>query len=63
MPYKSLIVLFIWTILAAGAAYGQVHLISDQVRPDALARAALFLASDQSDGITGQILPVDAGLP
>jgi len=28
-----------------------------------VARAALFLASDQSDGITGQILPVDAGLP
>lgn len=28
-----------------------------------VARAALFLASDQSDGITGQLLPVDAGLP
>lgn len=27
-----------------------------------VARAALFLASPQSDGITGQILPVDAGL-
>ena len=30
---------------------------------DDVARAALFLASDQSDGITGQILMVDAGLP
>ncbi len=29
---------------------------------DDVARAALFLASDMSGGITGQILPVDAGL-
>lgn len=28
-----------------------------------VARAALFLASDLSDGTTGQILPVDGGLP
>lgn len=28
-----------------------------------VARAALFLASDLSDGMTGQILPVDGGLP
>lgn len=27
-----------------------------------VARAALFLASDMSDGITGQILPIDAGI-
>jgi NAD(P)-dependent dehydrogenase (short-subunit alcohol dehydrogenase family) len=30
---------------------------------DDVARAALFLASDHSSGISGQILPVDAGLP
>ena len=28
-----------------------------------VARTALFLASDLSDGMTGQILPVDGGLP
>jgi enoyl-[acyl-carrier-protein] reductase (NADH) len=27
-----------------------------------VARAALFLASDLASGVTGQILPVDAGL-
>ena len=30
---------------------------------DDVARAALFLASDLSSGLTGQILPIDAGLP
>ncbi len=30
---------------------------------DDVAKAALFLASDLSAGLTGQILPVDAGLP
>ena len=30
---------------------------------DEVARCALFLASDASSGITGQILPIDAGLP
>ena len=33
------------------------------VTKEDVARAALFLVSDQSGGITGQILPVDAGLP
>jgi len=42
---------------AAGAALGRM------VTEDDVARAAVFLASRQSDGITGQILPVDAGLP
>ena len=38
------------------AALGRMATAAD------VARAALFLASPQADGITGQILPVDAGL-
>ncbi len=30
---------------------------------EGVARAALFLSSDLSSGLTGQILPIDAGLP
>ena len=29
---------------------------------DEVAKTALFLASDNSSGITGQIFPIDAGL-
>jgi enoyl-[acyl-carrier-protein] reductase (NADH) len=29
---------------------------------DEVAKTALFLASDDSSGITGQIFPIDAGL-
>jgi NAD(P)-dependent dehydrogenase (short-subunit alcohol dehydrogenase family) len=43
--------------LAADTALGRL------ASEDDVARAALFLASDLSCGITGQILPVDAGLP
>lgn len=42
--------------LAADAALGRL------ATEDDVARAALFLASDQSAGISGQLLPVDAGL-
>lgn len=41
---------------AAATALG--HIASE----DDVARATLFLASTQSSGITGQILPVDAGM-
>lgn len=42
---------------AAEAALGRMATEED------VARVALFLASDQSGGITGQLLPVDAGVP
>jgi NAD(P)-dependent dehydrogenase (short-subunit alcohol dehydrogenase family) len=41
---------------AAGTALGRM------VTEDDVARAALFLASDLSSGITGALVPVDAGL-
>jgi NAD(P)-dependent dehydrogenase (short-subunit alcohol dehydrogenase family) len=41
---------------AAATALGRI------VTEDEVARAALFLASDLSSGITGALLPVDAGL-
>ena len=31
-------------------------------RPEYVARAALYLASDQSEGVTGMVLPVDGGI-
>ena len=45
------------------AALGAESALGRMVSEDDVARAALFLASDLSNGITGQILPVDAGLP
>ena len=44
------------TQFAEDAALGRI------VTEDDVGRAALFLASDLSNGISGQILPVDAGL-
>ena len=43
--------------LAADTALGRL------ATEDDVARAAVFLASEASAGITGQLLPVDAGLP
>lgn len=40
------------------ALYPRGHMIA----PEEVARAALFLASDAASGITGAVLPVDAGL-
>jgi len=40
MPHKFLISVFIWTIFIAYSANGQIHLISDQIRREALAREA-----------------------
>jgi NAD(P)-dependent dehydrogenase (short-subunit alcohol dehydrogenase family) len=36
--------------------------ISFMIRPDAVASAALFLASDEATNITGIVLPVDGGI-
>lgn len=44
------------TQFAGDTALGRI------VTEDDVARAALFLASDLADGMSGQILPVDAGL-
>lgn len=45
------------------AALGAESALGRMASEDDVARVALFLASDLSAGITGQILPVDAGLP
>lgn len=37
--------------------------LRQMISEDDVARAAVFLAGDGSDGITGQLLPIDAGLP
>jgi len=45
------------------AQYAAETALGTLVSEHDVARAALFLASDASQGITGQILPIDAGLP
>ena len=45
------------------ATLGKETALGRMVSEDDVARVALFLASDLSGGVTGQILPVDAGLP
>jgi NAD(P)-dependent dehydrogenase (short-subunit alcohol dehydrogenase family) len=42
---------------AAATSLGRIATV------DEVARVALFLASDLSSGMTGQMLPVDGGLP
>jgi enoyl-[acyl-carrier-protein] reductase (NADH) len=32
------------------------------LEPDEIAKVGVFLASDDSDAITGQVIPVDAGV-
>ena len=45
------------------AIYAEETALGTLVTDEDVARAALFLASDASHGVTGQILPIDAGLP
>lgn len=47
----------------AFGSYAAETALGALVSEDDVARAALFLASDASSSITGQMLPVDAGLP
>jgi rhamnulose-1-phosphate aldolase/alcohol dehydrogenase len=44
------------------AAYAQRNLLKRTVRPQDVAQAVLFLASDRSSRTTGTLLPVDGGL-
>lgn len=44
------------------AAYGRDTALGRLASADEVARAALFLASELSAGVTGQIMPVDAGI-
>ena len=51
-------------LMAGNAAVGrlaQSHLMG-MIEPEDIANAALFLASDESRRITGQVLPVDSGV-
>jgi NAD(P)-dependent dehydrogenase (short-subunit alcohol dehydrogenase family) len=47
---------------AAFAAHGAETALGRMATPEDVAKAALFLASDLSSGITGRLLRVDAGL-
>ena len=47
----------------AFAQYAAETALGTLATEDDVARAALFLASDASCGMTGQILPIDGGLP
>lgn len=47
---------------AALAAYGRDTALGRLATADEVARTALFLASDLASGVTGQIIPVDAGI-
>ena len=43
------------------ARYGKMHPLGKPIRPEDAANAALFLASDLSNNITGVLIPVDGG--
>jgi NAD(P)-dependent dehydrogenase (short-subunit alcohol dehydrogenase family) len=53
--------LALWLTPEAEAEWARQVALTDRIEPDDIARAALFLASDDSRMITGQNLVVDAG--
>jgi NAD(P)-dependent dehydrogenase (short-subunit alcohol dehydrogenase family) len=53
--------LALWLTPAAEAAWAKDVALQGRILPDDIARAALFLASDESRMMTGQNLVVDAG--
>jgi NAD(P)-dependent dehydrogenase (short-subunit alcohol dehydrogenase family) len=52
----------LWRTPQEDASFIELQCLKFRLEPSHVARAALFLAADDSDGITGQNLLVDAGL-
>jgi len=52
----------LWASAQDEAAFVEAQCLKFRLSPDDVARAALFLASNESRGITGQSIIVDAGL-
>jgi NAD(P)-dependent dehydrogenase (short-subunit alcohol dehydrogenase family) len=52
--------LLCWPVRPAGSAAREYA--RDRVRVNAIARAAVFLASDDARSITGQVIAVNGGL-
>ena len=50
-----------WLTPEAEAEWAKQVALKDRILPDDIARAALFLASDESRMMTGQNLVIDAG--
>ena len=57
---------FVKTMLSLSKRQGSIRIVNDQIggptAAEDIAKAALFLASEESRWITGVLLPVDAGL-
>ncbi len=53
--------LALWLTPEAEAEWSRLVALQGRILPDDIARAALFLASDESRMMTGQNLVVDAG--